>query len=140
MLGRGLMAELSSSLIVEATLRGKRMFTAPAVLSSFPGTRAGRETSLYGAVGGHTHVTRVRSLCKNCTLGFPGGPVVEDLPCNAGGTRSIADPGRSRRPQSNYARAPHPQNSHSANTEPSTLEPVLGNKRSHSHEKPKHCS
>lgn len=27
-----------------------------------------------------------------------------------------------RRPQSNYAHAPHPQNSHSANTEPSTLE------------------
>lgn len=74
-------------------------------------------------------MTRAMSLCKNCMLGFPGGPIVKDLPCNAGDTRSIAGPGRSHMPQSNSARVPQPQNSHSANTEPSNLEPVLRNEK-----------
>ena len=33
--------------------------------------------------------------------GFPGGPVVKNLPCNAGDTSSIPGPGRSHMPQSN---------------------------------------
>ena len=33
--------------------------------------------------------------------GFPGGPVVKNLPCNARDTGSIAGPGRFRMPWSN---------------------------------------
>ena len=34
-------------------------------------------------------------------VGFPGGPVVKNLPANAGDTGSIPDPGRSHMPQGN---------------------------------------
>lgn len=107
-----------------------------------PGTlvrRAGRETSLCGAVGGHTHVTESGPcVSKNCTLGFPGGRslriclAMQEAPDRL---LILEDPAGLK---SNYAHAPIPR-THSANTEPSTLEPVLGNKKA-TLMKPKHCN
>ena len=37
---------------------------------------------------------------------FPGGPMVKNLPANAGDTGSILDPGRSHLSQGNEAHAP----------------------------------
>ena len=51
------------------------------------------------------------------------GPVVKNLPCNAGDTGSIPGPGRSHMPQGNYC-------------SPQATEPILCNKRSHCSEKP----
>ena len=34
-------------------------------------------------------------------LGFPGGPVIKNLPCNSGDTGSISGPGRSHMPWRN---------------------------------------
>ena len=39
-------------------------------------------------------------------MDFPGGPMVKNLPTNAGDTGSIPGPGRSHTSQSNQARAP----------------------------------
>ena len=44
------------------------------------------------------------SLSKLIELGFPGGPVIKNPPCNAGETGFIPRPGRSRMPRSSYAR------------------------------------
>ena len=41
--------------------------------------------------------------------GFPGGPVVKSVPCNAGDTGLIPGPGRSHVPGSNEPHAPHLQ-------------------------------
>ena len=40
---------------------------------------------------------------------FPGGPVVKNLPCNAGDMGSIPGPGRSHMMQGNGARALEPE-------------------------------
>ena len=54
-------------------------------------------------------------------LGFPGGPVVENLPANAGDTVSIPGPGRFHMPpQGNEAGAPQL-------LKPIHLEPALHN-------------
>ena len=101
---------------------------------------------------------------KNRMRDFPGGPVVKNLPANAGDTGLSPGPGRSHMPQSNQARAPQllslcsrahePQllSPWATTTEPTShnywarmpqllkpvhLEPVL-HKRSHRNEKPTH--
>ena len=52
-------------------------------------------------------------------MGFPGGPLATDLPCNAGDTGPTPGPGRCHVLQGGYG-----------------LEPVRCNKRSHCNEKP----
>ena len=74
--------------------------------------------------------------------GSPGGPVVKNLPCNAGDTGLIPGPGRSHIPWGNQA--PAPLNLLSGTQELQLLSPweattrtcVLHNKRSHCNEKP----
>ena len=63
--------------------------------------------------------------------GFYGGPVVKNPPANAGARGLIQGPGESQMPQ---------QSSHATTTGTCVLEPVLCNRRSHSHEKPTHSS
>ena len=49
------------------------------------------------------------SICPTSILmreGFPAGPVVKNLPCNAEDTGSIPGPGRSHMPRSNLAHVP----------------------------------
>ena len=88
------------------------------------------------------------------TRDFPGGPVVKNLPSNAGDVGLI--PGRGTKiPQAvgqlspwatttvpashNYwAREPQLLSPRATTTEPTCLEPVLRNKRSHHNEKPVH--
>ena len=70
---------------------------------------------------------------KDRARDFPGGPVVEDLPANAGDTGSIPGPGRSHVLQSNQACALQL-------LRPVNLEPMLNNKRSHCNEKPTPCN
>ena len=67
---------------------------------------------------------------KTGTQDFPGGPVVENPPANAGDTGLILHLGRSHKPWGNSPCA--------ATTEPMCLEPVLCNKRSHRNAKPSH--
>ena len=43
---------------------------------------------------GHIH----SATCKMDNQGFPGGPAVKNLPCNAGDTDWIPGPGRSHIP------------------------------------------
>ena len=38
---------------------------------------------------------------KSCESRFPGGPVVKNLPCDAGDTGSVPGPGGSHMPRSN---------------------------------------
>ena len=67
------------------------------------------------------------------TQDFPGGPVVKNLPCNAGDTGSIPGQG---------TKIPHALgklSQHAAITETACLEPMLWNKRSHHNETPTHC-
>ena len=45
--------------------------------------------------------TRGRQALRRKMAGFPGGPVVKNLPCNAGDTGSIPGLGRSHMPQGN---------------------------------------
>ena len=64
---------------------------------------------------------------------FTGGPVVKNLPCNAGDTDLIPGPGR----------VPHAMEQLAlfvTTTEPEHLDPILHNKRSHCNEKPAHCN
>ena len=72
--------------------------------------------------------------------GFPGGPVVNNTPCNARDTGLIPGPGRSHMPWNNQAREPQllsqcPRACEPQLLKPECLEPVLRNKRSHSNEK-----
>ena len=65
-------------------------------------------------------------LLKNTLLwDIPGGPVVKNLPANAGDVDLIIGPGRSHVPWDNEACAPQALT-------PASLEPSLCNKRSHS--------
>ena len=64
---------------------------------------------------------------------FPGGAVDKNLPANAGDMGLIPGPGRSCMWKGNLTYAPQI-------LEPVCLEPVLGNKRSHDNEKPKHSN
>ena len=48
----------------------------------------------------------MKSVSKVDILVFLGGPVVKNLPANAGDTGSVLDPGRSHMSQSSYARVP----------------------------------
>ena len=66
-------------------------------------------------------------------MDFPGGPVAKNLPANAGDMGLIPGPGRSCMWKGNLTYAPQI-------LEPVCLEPVLGNKRSHDNEKPKHSN
>ena len=61
-------------------------------------------------------------LSKLIEQGFPGGPVIKNLPCNAGKTGFIPGPRRSHMLRSSYARAQL--------LSPQALEPMLYNKRS----------
>ena len=63
----------------------------------------------------------------------PGGPVVKNLPVNAGDTDSIPGPGRSHMPLGNQALVMQL-------LKPGRLEPRLCNRRSHGNEEPKHRS
>ena len=63
----------------------------------------------------------------------PGGPVVKNLPVNAGDTGSIPGPGRSHMPLGNQALVMQL-------LKPGRLEPRLCNRRSHGNEEPKHRS
>ena len=65
------------------------------------------------------------------TGGFLGGPVVENLPCNAEDTGSIPGLGRSYVLWSNLAQVPQLLSRRA-------LEPMLHNERSHSSETPSH--
>ena len=80
---------------------------------------------------------------KKTIEGFPGGAVVKNLPANVGDTGSSPGPGRSHMPRSNEARVPQLLSLCSRGREPqllnpTRLEPVLRNKRSHCNEKPAH--
>ena len=60
----------------------------------------------------------MKILLKNYSLksspeDFPFGPVVKNLPVNAGDMGSISGPGRSHMPQSNWAHAPQLQSLYS---------------------------
>ena len=44
---------------------------------------------------------RFMKLSKNPVVGFPGGPVVKNLPASTGDTGSIPGPGRSHMPWGN---------------------------------------
>ena len=55
---------------------------------------------------------------------FPGGPVVENLPCNARDTGSIPDLGRSHMPWGSWADGPQLRSPHSGPCEPQLLKPV----------------
>ena len=57
----------------------------------------------------------------------PGGPVVKNLPANAGDTGSVSSGGRS-----------HVQQGNSLST--TTTEPMLRNKRCHCSKKPERCN
>ena len=70
---------------------------------------------------------------------FPGGPVVESPPANAGGMGSIPGPGSSHMLQENWAFVSQLLSPQVATPEAHHLEPVLHNKRSHCNEKPSHC-
>ena len=61
--------------------------------------------------------------------GLSSGPVVKNLPANAGDTSSIPGQGRFHVPQTNKARVPR-------RPTPKCLEPVLCNNRNHRGEKP----
>ena len=69
----------------------------------------------------YIHKTKFEGL-KRPALGFPGSPVVKNLPCNAGDTSSIPGLGRSHM---DGRTKPVYHNYWS----PRALEPVLGNKR-----------
>ena len=48
------------------------------------------------------HTTKKKKIIKKmCSVGFPGGAVVESLPANAGDTSSSPGLGRSHMPRSN---------------------------------------
>ena len=53
----------------------------------------------------YIHKTKFEGL-KRPALGFPGSPVVKNLPCNAGDTSSIPGLGRSHMPHGNWASGP----------------------------------
>ena len=71
---------------------------------------------------------------------FPGGPVVKNLPANAGDTGLIPDLGRSHMPRSNQAHAPQLLNLYFRAWEPQLLKAalleVLCSTRRHSNKKP----
>ena len=87
---------------------------------------------------------------RNTFQGFPGGPVVESLPANAGDTGSSPALGGSHMPRSsealchNYWACALEAASHNywalvpQLLKPVRLEPVLHNKRSHRNEKAAH--
>ena len=75
-----------------------------------------------------TQHSQINKYLKN--RDFPGGPVVKNLPANAGDMGSIPGPGNSLMLQSDM---PMCHNYWS----PHTLQPRLCNKRSHHNEKPK---
>ena len=95
---------------------------------------------------------------KTFSLGFPGGPVVGNLPASAGDTGSSPGPGRSHMSWSNcvpqlpraalhncWACALEPvSHNYWARTpqlgRPVCLEPVLRNRRGHRNERPVHCN
>ena len=77
-------------------------------------------------------------LTKSNTQDNPGGPVVKNLPANAGDTGSVSGLGRFHMPWVNQAHAPQLLSTHLQLLTPRTLEPVLCNKRSHCNEKPGH--
>ena len=60
-----------------------------------------RTLEYYSAINMNQYLTYVTPwvshMHKRYILGFPGGPVVKNLPCNAGDTISILDPGRSHK-------------------------------------------
>ena len=56
-------------------------------------------------------------------MDFPGGTVVKNPPANAGDMGSIAGPGRSHMPQSNWARAPQLLSLRSRAHKPQLLSP-----------------
>ena len=64
--------------------------------------------------------------------GFAGGPVVKNLPANAGGTGSI--PGSGKIPHAEEQLSPC-----APTTEPMCLESLLHNKTNHDSEKATHC-
>ena len=67
---------------------------------------------------------------SNKTPDFPSGPVVKNLPANAGDMSSITGLGGFRMPRGNQAHEPQ--------LPKPTLEPVLCNRRSCCNEKPSH--
>ena len=85
------------------------------------------------AVAAATKVVVIFQQSRIVPKDFSGGPVVKNLPANAGDTGSIPCPGRSLLPQGNSAHVPQL-------LKPQCLKPVLHNKRSHSNEKPSHCN
>ena len=66
---------------------------------------------------------------KTMSLGFPGGPVVKNLPWNARDTSSTPGLGKSCVPWSKEARVPQPLGLYSRASEPHT-EPMYYNSRS----------
>ena len=54
-----------------------------------------------GSRGPWMGATRGRQALRRKMAGFPGGPVVKNLLCNAGDTGSIPGPGRSHVPRDN---------------------------------------
>ena len=102
------------------------------------GSSAGSPSSIPGQ-GTRPHVPQLRVPRIHLKIphgDFPGGPVVESPPANAGDMGSIPGLGSSHTLQENcVSQLLSPQ---VATTEAHHLEPVLRNKRSHCNEKPAH--
>ena len=76
-----------------------------------------------------TFISNFVVLSKAVYEDFPGGPVVKNLPANAGDMGSTPALGRSHILKVNYAHVPQLPSQH-------TLGPMFCNKRSHHNEKP----
>ena len=61
----------------------------------------GRMTGVWAGQGVRQGCPKTESSLRNKLRGFPGVPVVKNLPCNARDTGSIPDPGRCHMPRSN---------------------------------------
>ena len=61
----------------------------------------GRMTGVWAGQGVRQGCPKTESSLRNKLRGFPGVPVVKNLPCNARDTGSIPDPGIRHMPRSN---------------------------------------
>ena len=72
---------------------------------------------------GHTLATKSPPFLKSSMMGFPGGPVVKNLPWSARDNSSIPGPGRSYMPWGRCAHVPKLMSPHSGCCEPQLLSP-----------------
>ena len=74
-------------------------------------------------VSDFSNPTQATHNCSRINEGFPGGPVVKNLPCNAGDTGLIPSLGIYHMPWGNYAQVPQLPSLHSGAWEPQLLKP-----------------